>query len=161
VSLSRRWVLALAAALAGLLIWILWPRGPVTPEERIRRQVIDMARAAEHRDLSFIMEQVSPRFRSHEGWDRDEVKSVLASEILRGQWVRVFVVDFQVTVDTPRHAQMKGKFWLGRSDAKTLKELAAQSQVQGYEIDGELELEDGDWRFVSASHQPLDPSQFL
>jgi hypothetical protein len=89
------------------------------------------------------------------------VKGVLAAELFRGEWVRVFVADLDVTVDTPQRAHLKGQFLLGRSDAKTLKELAAQSQVQGYEIDGVLELEGEQWRFISATHRPLDPTQFL
>jgi hypothetical protein len=162
VTLSGRTVIGTVIALAlGGAAWVLWPAGEESPKERIEREVTQMARAAEKRDLGFVMERISPRFRSSEGWGRDDLKGVLAAELLRGEWVRVFVADLDVTVDTPQRAHLKGKFLLGRSDAKTLKELAAQSQVQGYEIDGALELEGGQWRFLSATHLPLDPSQFL
>jgi hypothetical protein len=132
-----------------------------TPEERIRSQVLAMAQAAEERKLGEIMEHISSRFHSSEGWDRDEVKSVLASEIFQGRFVRVFVAGLDVSLDSDTQARMKGKFVLGRSDAKTLQDLVGQSQMDAYEITGELELEDGDWRFVSASHRPLDAKEIL
>jgi len=132
-----------------------------TPEEQVRSEVLAMARAAEEPKLGDIMEHISVRFHSAEGWDRDEVKGVLASEILRAGRLRVFVADLDVTLDSSSRARMKGKFVLGRSDAKTLRELLEQSQIDAYEIDGALELEDGDWRFVSASHRRLDSKDIL
>jgi hypothetical protein len=132
-----------------------------TPEEKIREEVRAMAHAAEERRLSDVMEHISPRFHSAEGWDRDEVKGVIATEIMRGAGVKVFVAHLDVSLESDTRAKMKGQFVLGRSDAKTLEDLLGQSQLDAYEIDGELELEDGDWRFISASHRPLDPKQLL
>jgi hypothetical protein len=155
VRVPRRWLVLLAPLTMALACH------KKTPEEQIRSDVLEMARAAEERRLSEIMEHISRRFHSAEGWDRDEVKGVLASEILRGGLVRVFVANLDVSLESSTRARMKGKFVLGRSDAKTLQELLGQSQIDAYQIDGELELEDGLWRFVSASHRPLDSKDIL
>ena len=50
----------------------------------------------------------------------------------------------------------------GRSQAKTLKDLARESVIAAYEITATVELEpDGEWRFVSATWQPADPASLL
>ncbi|HEX4622783.1 MAG TPA: hypothetical protein VH208_14560, partial [Myxococcaceae bacterium] len=127
-----------------MLLWVAVPWAAAcrqkTPEEKIREEVLAMARAAEERRLTDVMEHISTRFHSAEGWDRDEVKGVIASEIMRGALVKVWVAHLDVSLDSSTRARMKGQFVLGRSDAKNLQDLLGQSQVDAYEIDGELEL---------------------
>jgi hypothetical protein len=147
---------------AGGLIFLLWPRGPVDPAELIKRKVVLMTHAAERKDLGEIMEQVSPRFRSADGWGRDEVKGVLAAQILSGRWVRVFTTEMSVTMTSSTTADFSGKFVFGRSDAKELKDLARDSVLSSYLIDAKLEKEaDGEWRFVWAKPQQIDPASLF
>jgi hypothetical protein len=151
--------LALAAAVAVL---VFWPREEPSPEEHIRQKVIQMTAAAEQKDLGFIMEQISESFRgTHPRLSRQELKQLLAAQILRGQWVRVFVRDIDVELRSPTEARFRGKFIFGRSEADTLERLAAESQIQAYEVEGSLHREDGEWRFVSGGYRVIPAGQLF
>lgn len=147
------------ALLTAGLVLALWPRHPESPEEQIRREVVAITRAAEERKVSEVVDRVSDRFRSADGWDKQELKGVLAAQLLRGSWVRIFTTELKISVTNSTSAEMKGKFIFGRSDAAELKDLARESVLESYEVDATLKKEsDGQWRFVSAKHHPFDPS---
>ena len=155
--LSRLIVVALVLAV-GALVYLLWPRSEPTPDEAVRRIVVECTRAAEKKDVAAIMEHVSERFKANEGLGKQEVKQVLAGQLFRGQWVRVFTTDLEVRTTSPSSVEMTGKFIFGRSDAKELKDLARESVVSSYQIDATFEREpDGEWRAVSARYQQADP----
>ena len=113
-------------------------------------------------DLAFIMDQISESFRgTSPALSRQELKQLLAAQILRGQWVRVFVRDIDVELRSPTEAHFRGKFIFGRSEADTLERLAAESRIQAYQVDGILHLEDGEWRFVSGGYRVIPPGQLF
>jgi hypothetical protein len=152
---------ALFVVLAATVVALLWPKGSqASSEELIRQKVIKMARAAEKRDLAYIIDQVSDRFAFEEGGKR-ELHQLLAAQLLRGNWLRVFAVDLAVTVTSASTASFSGKFIFGRSNAATLKELAKESELSSYAIEAKLEKERDDWKFVAAKHRPIDPTEFL
>ena len=156
-SRSRLLGLLLALAAAGLVL-ALWPRRPPDPKELIVRNVVKMTHAAETRQVSGVMSYVSERFRSEDGWTRAEAKAVVAREVLTGTWVRIFTTDLEVTLTSATTAELSGKFIFGRSDADKLEELAKESVLSAYRIDGRLEKEaDGEWRFVWARPRQLPP----
>lgn len=158
---SHLFALVLAVAAGAVTYAVLLKPSP-EPAELVRRKAIQMARAAERRDLGFIMDQVSPRFRSEEGWSRDELRAFLAGQILRGEWIRVFTADLETWTESPTSVRFAGKFILGRSEAKQLKDLARESVLGSYRIQAKAEKEpDGEWRFVWASHEPVDPMEPL
>ena len=102
MKLTRSHLLAvvLAVVVAGAT-YILTHRPPPEPAELVRRKVVQMAAAAEKKDVAFIMDQVSTRFRSEEGWSRDELKAYLVGQLLRGEWIRVFTTDIQTSTLSP------------------------------------------------------------
>jgi ketosteroid isomerase-like protein len=147
-----------ALAAGGLTYWLLSRSGP-SPEELIRQKAEQMADAAEKKDLGFIMDQVSRDFRTEDGVGRDEVKGILAGQFLRGQWVRVFTSDIEVTMTSADSADFKGSYIFGRSDAKLLKDLAKESVMGSYEITAKVVKEaDGEWRFISARWRQVESS---
>lgn len=161
--MGRGRLLAAAIAVAvGVVTYALVARGPPPADELIRRKAIAMAEAAERKDMGFIMKQVSERFRTADGNSREEVRGVLAAQLLRGDWVRVMTANVDVTVTSPTTADFRGVYLFGRSRAQTLKDLAKESTVSAYEITATVELEsDGEWRFVTASWQQADPTSLL
>jgi hypothetical protein len=163
MTLSRSKLLAvLVVALAATAVVLLWPKGSqASSEELIRQKAIKMARAAENKDLGYIMDQVSDRFVYEDGGSKRDLRQVLAAQMLRGNWLRVFVVDLAVTVTSPTSATLSGKYIFGRSRAETLKDLAKESELSSYAIDAKLEKEQDDWKFVAAKHRPIDPAEFL
>ncbi len=145
-----------AAALA------FWPGRKTPPQEIIQRNVLSMARSAEQRDLGEVMEHVSDAFRGPSQMGKDDLRRLLASQILRGTWVKVFVRDLQVDLESDTRARFRGRFVFGRSEGETLEELAKDSRIQAYEIDGDVVLEDdGEWRFVTGAYRTIPVGQLL
>jgi hypothetical protein len=163
VQVARSKVIAVGLALAtALLTFVLWPKSPQSTEDILKQKAVQMARAAEKKELSFILEQVSDRFRSAEGWDKDSLKGVLAAQILRGNWVRVFPVGLDVKVHSSTEAELLGTFVFGRSEATDVRDLPKDSVLNAYAIETQAVREpDGEWRFVSAKHRMVDASDLF
>ncbi len=161
--MNRNRLIGLGLAIAaGALVLILWPRQPASVEDLITQKVMNMVRAAEDKALGDVMAEISEKFRSEEGWSKDEVKGVMAAQLFRGNWVRIFPTGLKVTVLSVDEAQMNGTFLFGRSNAKQLAELARDSVMSAYEIEAKAQREaDGAWRFVWARHRPVDGSALL
>ncbi len=155
---ARRIVPIVAALAAAGLLLLLWPKGEQPPEEQVRRVVVSMTRYAEEKDVQAILEHVSDRFRADQGMGKQELKQYLAAQLFRNRWVRVFTTDLEVKATSPTTVEMTGRFIFGRSDAKTLEELAKESVVDSYQIDARFEREeDGVWRAAWAKYRRADP----
>jgi len=159
----QRSTLAAAAACAvAIAVYALWPKGDDSPEARIRQRVMEMADAAEQRKVGFIVDQLSERFRTKTGEGKEEVRGIILAQVLRGDFVRVFPLDLEVTLTGPRSADFSGKFVFARSAEKDVKQAAQRGEVTGYRIDGKLELEaGGEWRFVFADHRQLEAAELF
>lgn len=163
MTLSRGRVLGLVLALlAAGAVLAFWPQPEPGVTEAITRQVVRMTAAAERKDLAELMEGVSEGFRSGEGWDKRQVKGVLLGQVLRGTWVRIFVRDLQITERSPTEGDFQLKIIFGRSEADELEDLARESLLSAYSIQGTFQREeDGEWRVVRAKHRSLSPSELL
>ncbi|MFP2934248.1 hypothetical protein ACLESO_55840 [Pyxidicoccus sp. 3LG] len=165
VSLSRSRVLGVGLALlaAGAVLFF-WPRPEPSVQEAITRVVIEMTRAAEEKDVGGVMEHVSERFRSEGGggWDKRQVRGVLTAQVLRGQWVRVFMTNLEVQEVSPTQGDFQVRFIFGRSQAERVEDLAADSVLNAYLIEGAFEKEeDGEWRVVRAKQRAINPTDLL
>jgi hypothetical protein len=163
MTLSRGHVLGVVLALlAAGAVLAFWPREEPGVKEAITRKVVKMTDAAERKDMAELMEGVSDRFHSGEGWSKQEVKGVLLGQVLRGNWVRVFVRDLQVSEVNPTRGDVQVKIIFGRSEADQLEHLAQDSVISAYLIEGSFEKEaDGEWRVVQARHRSLGPTELL
>lgn len=152
-------VLALAAA--GLVL-ALWPSHEPGVPEAVEQRVRELAQAAEERDLGALTDGVSQRFKSREGWGRDEARRVLAAQVLRGEWLRVFVADLRATEESPTRGAFRAKLVFARSEAKSLEGLSRESVMSAYLLEGAFEREeDGTWRCVSVSQRPLEAGELF
>jgi hypothetical protein len=159
VTLSRSRVIGLALALvAAGLVLLLWPNEEPPVQEAITRKIIAMTHAAQEKDVAGVMEGVSERFKAGRGWGKDQVKGVLVAQVLRGQWVRIFHTGLEVTEVSPTRGDFSVRFIFARSEARELEELARESVVDAWVIEGAFEKEqDGEWRVVEARDRRLDP----
>lgn len=158
--MSRSTVIALGVLVAAAIVLaIFWPRPPPSPEDVIREKVIKMGEAAEEKNLGYIMDQISDRFRgSPEPLTKDELKQVLAAQILKGNWVRVFIRETEVRVVSDNEATFSGKFIFGRSSGDSLENLVKRTDIEAYQVDATLQREkDGQWRFVSGGYKRIPP----
>lgn len=152
---------ALGLLAAGLVLW-LWPSPELTVQEAITRKIIAMTRAAEEKDVAGVMEGVSDRFKAGRGLGKDQVKGVLVAQVLRGQWVRIFHTGLEVTEVSPTRGDFAVRFIFARSEAKELDQLAKESVVDAWGVEGSFEKEpDGEWRVVEARDRRLDPRELF
>ena len=163
MTLSRGQVLGLVLALlAAGAVLALWPREEPGVKEAITRKVVQMTDAAERKDMAELMEGVSDTFQSGEGWNKQQVKGVLVGQVLRGSWVRVFVKDLNVTEVNPTRGDVQMKIIFGRSEADQLENLARESVLSAYLIEGTFEKQDdGEWRVIQARHRSLSPTELF
>jgi hypothetical protein len=164
VTLSRSRVVGVGLALlaAGAVLFF-WPRPEPGVQEAITRKVVELTRAAEEKDVGGVMEHVSEHFRSDGGgWGKKEVRGILTAQVLRGQWVRVFMTNLEVQEVSPTQGDFQARFIFGRSEAEKVQDLAASSVLNAYSIEGTFKKEaDGEWRVVRAKQRPINPADLL
>ncbi|OJH39429.1 hypothetical protein [Cystobacter ferrugineus] len=163
MTLSRGQVLGVVLALiAAGAVLAFWPQQEPGVKDAITRRVLQMSDAAERKDMADLMDGVAESFRSEQGWDKQQLKSVLLGQVLRGQWVRVFVKDLHVTEVSPSQGDVQVKLIFGRSEADTLENLARDSVLSAYLIDARFDKQaDGVWRVVGAKHRSLSPGELF
>jgi len=142
-------VIAGAWLCAGAMLGGCQQRG--TPEAQVRAVIAAGEQAAEARDLSGLLEHVSPAFLDEHGGGRDDLKQVLRGYFVTHQSIalltRIDSVEFPYR-DLARVRVTVGT--LGRDAAgATTFELAADIS----EVVLELKLEDDEWRVVRAAWQ--------
>jgi len=163
VTVTRSRVVGLVLALlAGGLVLVFWPRSEPPVQEAITRKIIEMTRAAEQKDVSGVMDGVSDRFKSGQGWGKDQVKGVLVAQVLRGQWLRIFHTDLEVTEVSPTQGDFSVRFIFARSEAQQLEQLGQDAVLNAWQVEGTFEKEqDGQWRVVVARNRRLEPSELF
>lgn len=150
-------IVGLALVGAGLLLASL--REPERSDEQVLGELVgDVAEAAGRRDVGSILEHVSANFRggSRSIETRDDLRRLLLGVLMRSAWSRVVVLErrFDVRGDeasgTVRFVGVRG----GNAPA-TLAQLGPG--MDAYEVTARLSREDGTWRVVEATYQPLRP----
>jgi len=151
---QARWIFLSACAVLGLEAAVLLGGcgERQTPEERVRAVIAAGEQAAEARDLSALLEHVSPAFRDEHGGGRDELKQYLRGYFVMHQSVhlltRVESIEFPYR-DLARVRLTVGT--LGRESAEaTGIDLAADVN----DIVLELQLEDDGWKVTRAAWGP-------
>lgn len=160
----RSIAIAAAAAALAAAVWFLRPARTLTPEERIQAMFQDAARAAEQRKVGEVVELLSDRFDGGgEGQraTRDEVRRMLALELLRGQWVSVTISSARVIVDGPRaRASVDAVLSRAADRSKGLTSLLpGEASVHRFSLD--LEDEAGKWRIVSGRWRQIGIEEAL
>ena len=145
-------------SIAGLVVLALVRSRPLTPQRRVEQHVVEMVASLDRHDVGGVMKYVSERFAGAQGLDRDAVRALLVSQVVRREWARVFLVDLDVHPDDPGKVAVSARIIFGRSDARSLKDLAKESVLSAWWIRARAEPEpDGDWRFVWAEYQSAEP----
>jgi hypothetical protein len=132
---------------AALVVFLAACGARGTPEAQVRAVIERGAKAAEARQLSGLMELVSPSYRDERGDGTDELRQYLRGYIITHQSIhlltRVESVGFPYR-DMARVSLTLGT--LGREAEAGSFDLAADV----YDVELELQLEDGNWRVTRA-----------
>jgi len=149
-SAQRAGLLSAVLAAAGLFAAC----GPSTsPDQQVRAVISAAESAAEERNLSALMELVSPRYQDADGGSAVELSRTLRGYFLANQSVhllaRVESVEFPYQ-DMARVRLTVGTLGRRASAADDLR-LAADL----HEVTLELQLERGEWKVTRAEWQPV------
>ncbi len=139
------------AARAGIALLALLAAacGPdATPEAQVRAVIARGEVAAEARNLSGLMDLVSPKYQDGQGAGREDLKQYLRGYLVTHQSIHLLVkVD---SVEFPYKDMAKVSVTLGTlgRDAATASTFDIAGDV--YDLDLEFQLDDGDWRVTRA-----------
>lgn len=123
-----------------------------TPDAQVRAVIAAGEAAAEARDLSGILEHVSPDFRSDSGGGPDELRQALRGYLVMHQSVHLLTRVESVAFPYRDYARVQLTVGtLGRESAgATAFDLAADV----HDVTLELRLEDDAWQVVRAEWRP-------
>jgi hypothetical protein len=130
------------AVLVGLGVYFAWPKEKLSPEDEIRALVARMIRSAEKRDAAGVADGLSEAF-SGQGMGKREVKQLALGQFFGAKQIVVLNPLLDVTVKSPTSGSFKGSFLFGRD--------GAEPSGSRYEIEAQVQRDDGEWRIVSAS----------
>lgn len=138
-----------AATLLALLVSACGPGG--TPESRVRAVVAQGEEAAEARDLSALVDLVSPGFQDGRGGNRDDLKQYLRGYFVTHQSIHLLVrVD---SVEFPYKDMARVSLTLGTLGRDSAGVSAFDLAADVHEVELELQLEDGEWRVTRGNWQ--------
>ncbi len=137
---------------ATLLALALSACGPSrTPDAQVRALIARGEAAAEARDLSGVMDLVSPNFQDGRGGNRDDLKQYLRGYFVTHQSIHLLTrVD---SVEFPYNDMAKVSLTLGTLGRETAGASAFDLAADVHDVELELQLEDGEWRVTRASWQ--------
>ncbi len=148
--------LALGALLVSISLLAACGGEPETPEAQVRRTLAEVEAAAEEADLGAFRERISERYRDALGHDKQALLDYVRLHLLmhpRGRHVVLHVRDVQL-VTPERAAVMLHAGFAGSGAASGL-------HADVYEIQLDLEREDGDWRLTAAEWRTAPPASLL
>jgi hypothetical protein len=157
---ARAAALAVAALAAGAGACRGCGEPPPSDEELVRALFDGAARAAAERRVSDAVAGVSERFRGAAGWDRREVKRVIAAQVLRGEPLSVWVTGARVAVDGDRARAAVAVVAVRGGKEGSLAALLPHDGT-GLLVDASLEREPEGWRVVAASHRQVPVAEAL
>jgi len=166
MTIQRRW-LAIAGVAAALAAAVCLLRRPParTPEQRILAMLDQAAHAAEQRKVGEVVEVLSDRFQGGgqgTSMGRDEVRRLIAFELLRGQWISVTISSAKVIVDGRRaRAAVDAVLSRGSERGRGLGALLpGDAAVHRFQLELEEEAP-GRWRVVSGGWRQVGIEEAL
>jgi hypothetical protein len=123
-----------------------------SPETRVRAVIASGAAAADARDLSALMGLVGEGFRDGEGGGREDLKRYLRGYFVAHQSIHLLTrVD---GVELPYRDMAKVSLTVGTLGREAAGASAFDVAADVYDVELELQLDDGDWRVTRASWRP-------
>jgi hypothetical protein len=148
-------ILLLVVGVVGVIGFVWWSRQPTLPPEKaVAARIQDGLAAAERRDVGAVMDLISDRFESKR-FDRQQLRSILFLRMQQGAWSKVLVVSQEVTAESDTRVEASLDAVLARGgNVETIEDVVPDA-AGAWHFDMTWELEDGDWRIVSADYDRL------
>jgi hypothetical protein len=68
-------------------------------QDKVRKVIKEVQRAAEEKDIRTILDHLSRNYRDPQGYDYNEIKGLLLSYFFRNQKISVYLTNLDVTAD--------------------------------------------------------------
>ena len=122
-----------------------------TPDAQVRKSLAAMEVAAEERDVSEVMEWVSPEFRSPYGHNPDELRKYLYGLFLANQSIHLLTRIDSLEFPTPDEAQAHVTVGMVSREAESSNAWDLAADVHEFEVT--LRRDDGDWKVLYAERK--------
>jgi hypothetical protein len=122
-----------------------------TPEAQVRKSLAAMESAAEERDVSEVMEWVSPEFRSPYGHDPDELRKYLYGLVLANQTIHLLTRIDSLEFPAPDEAQAHVTVGMVSREVESSNAWDLAADVHEFEVT--LRRDDGLWKVLYAEHK--------
>jgi Tfp pilus assembly protein PilP len=123
-----------------------------TPESQVRAVIARGEAAAEARSLADLMDLVSPAYQDEQGSGPGELKQYLRGYLVTHQSIRLLArVE---SVEFPYQDYAKVNLTLGTLGRDTASANAIALAADVYDVQLELQFEDGDWKVTRARWRP-------
>ena len=135
-------------AVVGLVLLISACGGGETPEAQVRTVIETGEAAAEARDLSALMDLVSPDYRDDEGRDRSELRKYVHGYLIANQSLHLLTrVD---NIEFPYRDMARVDLTVGSLGREAAEDDSFDLAADVRHLSIELQLDDGDWRVTRA-----------
>ena len=148
----------LLAALAALALSAC--SDPGTPEEQVRALIDAGEEAVESRDVSAVLDLVSPDFRDARERDRDALRRLLAGQFLTHPSIHLLVQTDEIRFPAPDRAEVLLYVAMTGTRVDSAAALAGLS-ADLYRVDLELALFDDAWRVTGGAWRRVTAADFL
>jgi hypothetical protein len=123
-----------------------------TPEARVRATIAQGEQAAEERELSGLMDLVSPAYRDEQGNGSEELRQYLRGYLVTHQ--SIHLLTRVESVEFPYRDMAKVSLTLGMLGRGAASATTFDATADVYDVELELQLEEGDWRVIRARWRP-------
>lgn len=133
---------------------------PKTPEEQVRALIDAGEEAVESRDVSAVLDLVSPDFRDARERDRDALRRLLAGQFLTHPSIHLLVQTDEIRFPAPDRAEALLYVAMTGTRVDSAAALAGLS-ADLYRVDLELALFDDAWRVTGGAWRRVTAADFL
>ncbi len=124
-----------------------------TEQERIRKIIQKVQKAAEKKDIRTILAHLSQTYADPQGNNRNGIKDLLLVYFFRYPTVAVFITDLEISVKSPSASATFQAVLTGNQKNGTGTVIPESLGLYRFEV--KFILENGEWKVVSAQWQRL------
>lgn len=122
-----------------------------TPEAQVRKSLAAMETAAEQRDVSEVMEWISPEFRSPYGHNPDELRKFLYGLFIANQSIHLLTRIDSLEFPVPDEARTQVTVAMVSREAESSNAWDLAAEIHEFEVT--LRHEDGAWKVLYAERK--------
>jgi hypothetical protein len=143
ISLKELVIVAAAACLLAVVVGCQ----PETEQEKAKKVITSVQKAAEEKDVTAILAGLSKTYRDAQGYDYDSIKGLLLGYFFRHRKVHAYIPDIVISIDGESgKAEFQAVLTGGESGAAGI----VPESLGMYDFEVALRKEEKEWKVISA-----------